>query len=70
MRGDRLTDQSVACRGLCLILRSIAVELLQERVDLALSIDDLITVLIEIYLIKLAFCVLSRLLEVHISAAF
>ena len=62
-----MTDQSVACRGLCLILRGIAVKLLQERVDLVLSIDDLVSILIEIYLIELAFCVLARLLEVHIS---
>ena len=67
MRSDRLTDQSVACCGLCLILRSITVQLLQERVDLVLSIDDLVSILIEIYLIELAFCVLARLLEVHIS---
>ena len=67
MRGDRLTDQSVTCRGLCLILRGIAVELLQEWVDLVLSIDDLVSILIKIYLIELAFCVLARLLEVHIS---
>ena len=67
MRRDRLTDQCVTCRSLRLILRGIAVELLQKRVDLVLSIDDLVSILIEIYLIELAFCVLARLLEVHIS---
>ena len=67
MRRDRLTDQCVTYRSLRLILRGIAVELLQKRIDLVLGIDDLVSILIEIYLIELAFCVLARLLEVHIS---